>query len=231
MIRPTLIYKTQRQVNIPDADAAFAFGLSAILGDGSLKRTEQRLCIDQSLEEYTKWKKELGVQLGVVSPNSTIFKMTRTVREIKTGQKTQTNSWRFYTRSLFSQWHEPFYVYKSLGDPTYQPQDKPKRRKRFPPELVEWFNHTLGLALFYMDDGGVQSNQAYFATGEVPFNEVLILKKALEVNFSLQTTTRYSSGKAVGLLVRRKDCGKFISLIEPYVKEVPCMKYKLNISP
>lgn len=81
-----------------------------------------------------------------------------------------------------------------------------------------------------MDDGGVQDNQAYFATGEVTQQEVLYVQQALKENFELDTSIRYAKKVAVGLLVRRESCPRFLDLVEPYVKQVPCMSYKLNIT-
>ncbi len=119
---------------------------------------------------------------------------------------------------------------KSQGDPTFDSTKPPKRRKRFPVELVDWFTHPLALAIFYMDDGGVADNQPYFATGEVPLDEVKTMQKVFKNNFGLDTTIRTYKGVAVGILVRRQSCRKFKELVGPYVSQVPSMSYKMKIT-
>lgn len=210
-------------------EEAFAFSLGHLLGDGSMKASKNRMCIDQADLDYTQWKKDMLMKYNLAS-DCQIEVVSRIREDKKTGDVIKTTSYRFETRSVYSEWHEPFYVLKSETDPTFVKSQKPKRRKRFPPELVDWFDHPLALAVFYMDDGGVQDNQAYFATGEVPLDEVLNIQKAMLVNFNLETTIRYSKEKPVGLLVRRQDCATFISLVKDYVNQVPSMRKKLNIT-
>lgn len=209
---------------------AFAFSLGHLLGDGSIKASEKRMCVEQADQAYVEWKKQKMVELGIATETSNIAQVSRTRTDSKTGTVKGTVSYRFYSRSLYEEWHKAFYVEKQEGDPTYKPTVKAKRRKRFPWEIVFWFNHPLAIAVFYMDDGGVQNNQPYFATGEVTEKEVKFMQYAFKRNFDLETTIRYSNKVAVGLLVRRKDCGRFVDLVQPYVNQVPSMRYKLNIT-
>lgn len=190
------------------------------------------MSVDHADRIYVEWKKSKMVELGIATETSKIQVVTRERLDPKKKTRVQTTSYRFESRSLYEEWHRPFYVLKQEPDPTLNPNKgtRNKRRKQFPCELVFWFNHPLALAVFYMDDGGVQSNQAYFATGEVSAREVKFMQYALKRNFDLETSTRYAKDVPVGLLVRRKDCGKFVKLVEPYVNLVPTMRYKLNIT-
>lgn len=138
-------------------------------------------------------------------------------------------SYRFFSRSLFQDFH-CFYKYKEEGDPTFNPNQLPRRRKQFVPELIDWFKHPLALSLFYMDDGGVSDNQPYFATGEVTNEEVLLMQQVFKDNFDLDSSLRVVGDHNKGILVRRKDCSKFLDLVQPYVSQVKGMERKLQIS-
>lgn len=211
-----------------DNDEAVAFAVGHILGDGSMKATENRLFIEQKQLDYVKWKLNKCVKLGI-SNDVKVSELTRQRRDPVTGQMKSFTSYRFYTKSLFKDWHQ-FYVIKKPTDPTYNPLQTSRRRKCAPKQLKEWFKHPLALAVYYMDDGGVQHNQAYFTTGEFNLDEVQIVQACLLDNFSLHTSIRISNNVPKGVIVARRDCGKFLDLVQPYVEEVPCMHYKLNIS-
>ncbi len=209
-------------------EEAFALSIGSLIGDGHL-RPEGRLEIEQGELEYTEWKKQQFEKYGLATQTSSISKVPHIRTDKITGEVTKTIGYRFYSRSFFKSFR-CFVVQKKPGDPTYQEGKKNKKRKAFPKELFDCFVHPLALAVFYMDDGGAVNNQPYLATGEVPEKEVLLLQKVLETNFRLTTTIRRSKGIAVGLLVKRCDCGKFLDFVEPYVRSVPCMERKLKIT-
>lgn len=145
----------------------------------------------------------------------------------KTSRIVTTQSYRFYSRSLFRAWRPFFYTIKVPEDPTYG-QGKSIYRKKIPPEILSWLTSPLALAIFYMDDGGVQSNTAYFATGEIPPAEIQILQHAFKLNYDLETTLRISNDFPKGLLIRRGSLTHFMKLVEPVINQVPCMRYKLD---
>jgi len=211
-------------------EAAFAISLGHLLGDGCIRKDGKRMTVEQKHKDYVEWKHSEMGRLGLVGPDWTITSVVHKRTDKKTGLVTENVAYRFETRSLYEEWDPAFYVYKQPGDPAYKEGQAPRRRKRFPPELISWFNHPLALAVFYMDDGGVQNNQPYFATGEVPLQEVLNMQQALKENFGLDTSIRYAKNVAVGLLVRRTDCPRFMDLVVPYVKQVPSMSQKLEIT-
>lgn len=112
----------------------------------------------------------------------------------------------------------------------FYPAQGQRRRKCVPGQIKHWFTHPLTLSVFYMDYGTVTDNQPYFATGEFSLKEVHLLQDCFKDNFCLTTSIRKAHGKPMGLLVARRDCNTFLDLVSPYVEEVPCMRYKLNIS-
>ena len=202
-----------------DNQEAIDFAVGCLLGDGSIKASETRLVIEQSIKDYTQWKLDKMISYGL-SNNVNIGVVEH--------KKTNTIGYRFYTKSLFKDFHK-FYVKKDQNDSTFNP-NKPQRRKCFLPWVKEVFKSSLTLAVFYMDDGGIQDNQPYLSTGEVPYNEVLLFQQALKENFGLSTSIRTNKNVPQGLLLSRKDCGKFLDLVEKHVLEVPCMHYKLQIT-
>lgn len=230
MLKKPILTFRRRPQQLVHPDEAFALSLGLLLGDGTIKANEKRMCVEHADKCYVQWKKSKMVRLGIATKGSKIQEVTRQRNNPAKGTNVETISYRFESRSLFENWHKLFYVEKQKRDPTYNPTGRNKRRKRFPCEIVFWFNHPLTLAVFYMDDGGVQNNQPYFATGEVSKKEVKFMQYALKRNFDLETTIRYSKNVSVGLLVRRKDCGKFLDLVKPYVNQVSSMRYKLNIT-
>jgi hypothetical protein len=219
------IYNRRETIENPEA---VAFALGHLLGDGGMRSTENRLTIEQKFEEYTLWKQRKCIEYGLANEVK-VTPITRKLRDINTGQVKQTTSFKFQTKSLFKDWH-CFYVIKSETDPTFNPSQGPRRRKCVPDQIKHWFTHPLALSVFYMDDGTVTDNQPYFATGEFSLKEVHLLQDCFKDNFGLNTSIRRSNGNPVGFLVARRDCQTFLDLVSPYVQEVPCMRYKLNIT-
>lgn len=218
-------------LKLPNPILAGAFVLGNLLGDGSLRKPTRsgsiRMTMDQADRMYAGWKLKKAKELNVAGSNANLSKQKR--KDKRTGNETV--SWRFESRSILVNFDPYFAKVKQPSDPTYNTNKPLERRKVYPPELIDWLKNPLSLAILYMDNGSVQSNQAYIATGETMENEVNNLRKALSVNFGIETTVRRDQGIVVGILVRRKSCGKFISLVKPYVDEVPSLSYKLAITP
>ncbi len=210
----------------------FDFVLGNVLGDGYIHNKKCYLQIDQSIKEYSEWKRAEALRLNILGTSKITETKRKRVDKI-TGKITHSSSYRFYTSSLFSEWRY-LYVEKQPGDPTYGRGDS-IFRKRIVPEMEQWFISPYTLAIFYMDDGGIQSDTAYFSTGALPPNEVTLLEKVLKNNFNLEFTRREpdsidSDSYAAGLLLRKECLPEFIKLIKPTIDKVPCMKYKLDFS-
>ena len=206
-----------------------AIGLGCLLGDACIQKNENRLQIEQSELDYVTWKWNLFRKHNLVTENCNIKQLKITRMNKEKGINKDTISYRFYSRSLFQDFH-CFYKFKGPGDPTFNPNEPPKRRKMYIPQLLDWFHHPLALAIYYMDDGSAVDNQAYFSTGEVTDGEVILMQQVLKKNFDLDSSFRLSGDRYVGLLIRRKDCSKFLNLVEGYVSEVNGMERKLKIT-
>ena len=190
-----------------------------ILGDGHINSKNQ-LIIDQSKLEYTQWNQEETRRLGLSSNKATISTTQRRRLNKKTNQYTHHTSYRFYCSALFKEFKQKFYVLKAPSDPTYGRGSD--HRKCYPDELASWLTSSYALAIFYMDDGGVQQQSASFSPGEVSIEEVLFLKDILQTNFGLEFTSSH------GLLLRRSSRAQFLNLVAPTVMQVSCMHYKLD---
>jgi hypothetical protein len=211
---------------------AFDFTIGKILGDGHINKKNQ-LEIDQKQLEYTQWNQQLLRRLGLSSDNATITVAKRRRLNKETLEYTHHTSHRCYSSALFKEFRQTFYVLKQPSDPTYGRGSD--YRKCYPEELRNWLTNPRSLAVFYMDDGGIQQQSAYFSTGEVSTEEVLFLKDILETNFGLEFTVCRAAQEQEsdtfvyrGLLLRRKSREQFFNLVAPTVLEVPCMRYKLD---
>lgn len=215
-------------------EKAFAFTLGNLLGDGHIHRSKNQLHVDQANLEYTVWKKRQAEQLRLATLEAKVSEVHRTRVDKVTGKETKTTSFRFYCRSLFKEWRPYFYTEKKPTDPTFGSGNS-LYRKCIPQQLPEWFTSPYALAIFYLDDGGVLGGSAYFATGELPSNEVLLFKQAMEQNFGLEflpptQRTNPSGSYRAGLLLRRRSLPRFVELVEPVVEQVPSLRYKLQFS-
>lgn len=211
---------------------SFDFTLGKILGDGHINKKNQ-LEIDQKDFEYTQWNQNETRRLQLSSGKATISPVKRKRLDKETLEYSQSTSYRCYSSALFRQFRDKFYVRKTPEDPTFG-RDSPYR-KAYPAELGDWLTSPYSLAIFYMDDGGIQQQSPYFSTGEVSTREVLFLKEVLEKNFELEFTLRkVAKEKATptyvyaGLHLRRAYREHFFELVAPTVMQVPCMRYKLD---
>lgn len=62
-------------------------------------------------------------------------------------------------------------------------------------------------------------------------SENIILKNHLENTFGIKTKIKYrKDGKKTILEINKKeDIINFIDIVKPYVSEIPCMKYKIDL--
>lgn len=105
-------------------------------------------------------------------------------------------------------------------------------------------SHPIGLACLYMDDGTLvidsskrKNNSIYIfpriALYSLSFSEDenIIIKNHLENTFGIKTKIKYrKDGKNTLLEINKKtDIIDFIDIVKPYVSEIPCMNYKINI--
>ena len=214
---------------------AFDFTVGKIAGDGHINKKNQ-LENHQKDFEYTQWNQNETRRLGLSTQKAVISEVLRTRFDKKKRTSVKTTSYRCYTQALFGEFRRTFYIEKRPTDPTYG-RDSPFR-KWYPPELAYWFTSAYSLAIFFMDDGGVDNGSISISTGEVSTEEVLFLKDILKTNFNLNfTTINAPANKATanfvykGLYLQWDSRQYFYNLVAPTVLKVPCMHYKLDFLP
>lgn len=93
--------------------------------------------------------------------------------------------------------------------------------KRVFKEFVDSID-SLGLAIWYMDDGSVTNNSCILSTCSFSLDEQRILSEILLNKFNLHFTIGRNSNS---MYLLAEDFPKFVKLIKPYV--IPSMQYKL----
>lgn len=189
--------------------------VGTVLGDGNINKNGT-ITIDHSevQRSYVEWKHEGFRDLGVLASTSKISQVVRTDK--RTGTKTY--SCRFFTKAVYKEERQLFY---------------PEGKKRVPPELGEMLD-PLGLAVWFMDDGGRGGNTEFGLVIDVSsFTEEdqSILQDVLLTNFHLQTSLqnfgRSRTGTQARKLYVKKESGfDFYAIVDPYV--IPSMRWKLD---
>lgn len=100
----------------------------------------------------------------------------------------------------------------------------PDGKKVIPEELINKLT-PLGIAIWYMDDGGTDGSRYKFSVDCFTENDIEKLQKMLKDKFGIETTRTINHNKVIH--VRGSSKIKFKNLIEPYICD--CMKYKLLV--
>jgi recombination protein RecA len=195
--------------------------IGMIIGDGCLSKHNGRKgnkvgnayfqmthCANQY--EYMLWKKAI---LDEVS-KCTIWENNK-----KTEDKTY-KGYRLYSRTnpLYTKLHSRFYLYGKKSVDEY---------------LVKMIT-PLALAIMYMDDGCIGKNKEtgketfYLCLDNFDYANLLLIKKSLKIKFELEWNINRTSYKFYQLRLLNKHNQKFVDIISQYVKQVPCMYYKLG---
>lgn len=134
-----------------------------------------------------------------------------------------------HSNSYFTELYNKFYINKV---------------KTITRENIKLLTHPIGLACFYMDDGTLiidstkrKNNSIYLFprislyTLSFSENENIIIKNHLDNTFGIKTKLKYrKDGKKTILEINKKeDVIRFINIIKPYVSEISCMKYKIDL--
>ena len=111
-------------------------------------------------------------------------------------------------------------------------------------ENIKLLTHPIGLACFYMDDGTLvidsvkRKDNSFYIFPRISLytlsfseDENIILKDHLEKTFGIKTKIKYrKDGKKTILEINKKeDIMNFIDIVKPYVSEIPCMTYKIDL--
>ena len=118
------------------------------------------------------------------------------------------------------------------------------RIKTITTDNIKLLSHPIGLACFYMDDGTLvidstkrKDNSTYIfpriSLYTLSFSkaENVIIKEHLENTFGIKTKLKYrKDGKNTILEINKKEeVIKFINIVKPYIAEIPCMQYKIDL--
>lgn len=110
-------------------------------------------------------------------------------------------------------------------------------------ETLEKLNHPIGLMCLYFDDGSLVIDsykrknglhlfpRIYLYTQSFTLEENILLKEHIFSTFNVQfklKNVKNGSGTCL-YLNKRNELMKFIDLIKPYAKDIPCMAYKINL--
>jgi len=191
----------------------FQLIIGSLMGDARLEcrskniRAEYtaRLRIHQSdkQKDYVFWKYKNLKNLVLTGPRFT-----------KVGHDKKRNkdhySWYFHTQSneTLGLLHKLFYR---------------NRTKIVPRDLIGILN-SLGLAVWYMDDGSNNRSNITFNTHCFSIEEQLMIQELFSKKFGIATTIvkdRTKSKIAIG----RHECSKFMNIVQSHI--IPSMSYKI----
>lgn len=207
----------------------YAVITGTLLGDGHLQKkteTTYRLRILHSLaqQDYVMWK---------YNKLKRLCSTTKPPEEVVNNKTFKKKGFVFYTSSLSLS----LSLFKDIHSLFYKQVQNPKTgkmiwKKTITPKLIEELPmHPLVLANFYLDDGSVR-NDCYagklatqgFSKEECELLREYMLKWKINCNVvshTLESNTYYLS-------IVASTFGNLIEVIEPTVKEIPSMIYKLN---
>ncbi|WP_346928220.1 hypothetical protein [Clostridium sp.] len=192
--------------------------IGSLLGDGSLGlygRSKNAYYREHGCDaqiQYRLWKSE---------------KLQRLKFSLNTNYKYAKLS--SHSNSYFTELYNKFYINKV---------------KTITTENIKLLTHPIGLACFYMDDGTLvidsakrKNNSIYLFprislyTLSFSESENIIIRNHLDNTFGVKTKLKYrKDGKKTILEINKKeDIIRFINIVKPYVSEIPCMKYKIDL--
>lgn len=190
--------------------------MGMLLGDASLtNRKDSRIRMDHSMKQidYLKYKSEMLKSFGY---ENSIRERPRLVK----GKEYQTAYLHTNTSDLLRKLRGIWYV----------------DGKKVLPLYLNDLDLT-GLAIWFMDDGGVESSlwngkryyrslmfSTYSFSKEENERLIKLLKDKWDINAKLQ---KYRDKFIIRLL--KKEAVKFAQLISPVLKDVPSMQYKLQV--
>lgn len=186
-----------------------AIVIGTLLGDGCLERNGHhvRLKVDhgEQQEDYVKWKFQELSNVAVSHPKMLEY------FDRRTGQVY--THWRFATRSLkcFNMFRNLFYS---------------SRGKGIPPNLAEYLNSSLALAVWYMDDGYRRRdcNALHLNTQGYTENEQHLLQDCLFRNFQISTKVHWARNYPK-LYIPSNQARRFCEIVRPHM--IPSMYRKL----
>jgi hypothetical protein len=160
-------------------------------------------------KEYLLWKKSIIDQIGSVKTRVYNYEKNNSIYLV-------TNARKYFTKL-----EKIFYL---------------DRKKIVNKKILSKLN-SLSLAIWFMDDGYISVNNSgswygELCTDQFSFEQVTLIQKWLNNKFNLPVgirTLRYKNGKvAYRIKFNKENCKKLKNIIEPFVKDIKCMHYKIN---
>jgi len=184
----------------------------SMLGDGHLSRSSPTAnasyteghAVDQ--EKYLRWKMDFWIEAGV--------NVSWAYRERSQPTLQRAVTARTPVLSELNKWHDLFYGWNGSG-----PGRKPKR---FPVEVIPLIT-PLGLAVWYMDDGGAAHRPTFSCHPRSVKVGCAILD---EYGLAHRHTISGVGTRGVSSRIEVLDHDKFLALIKPHMH--PSLTYKLK---
>lgn len=183
--------------------------LGMALGDGHIQEKNLKLLHCEKQRDYLAWKKKLLEKNGVLC----------SIIRAK-----DNNGFVAYSMNTKSY---PFI--KKLRESLYTPR---KRIKREHLDLLT----AREIAIWYMDDGGLSQKMR---NGKVHANDLMINtglgreENQIIIDYFREKWglcfSQVKNHKCYRLRCGTKEARRFIEIVKPYVEQVPCMKYKIDI--
>lgn len=179
------------------------------IGDGSINCGRLQILQCEKQKKYVEWKYQLLNSYGI---------KTTDIKE-----KNNNGFKAYYFKTI------PYDFIKTIGNTLYSPQ------KRITRKILNRLN-PITLAIWYMDDGGlsqkrangiIHANDLMLNTGlQKEENQVIIdyFAEVWDIHF-----TQVKNHNVYRLRCGTKEARKFIEIVKPYVDEVGCFDYKVNI--
>lgn len=111
-------------------------------------------------------------------------------------------------------------------------------------ENIKLLDHPIGLACLYMDDGTLVIDSSkrkddstyifprislYTLSFTKEENEILMNHLRMQFNINFKLKHRPDGKRYILEINKHKDLLKFVKLVEPYVNQIPCMNYKIDV--
>lgn len=189
-----------------------------LIGDGTLGKDGRfQIKHSRAQREYLEWKRNLISNfLRVCEPTKKIDRVTykgETKEHVSFYIRTRTERFlKLYRKVLYPQGKKRMYTRKILDKLT-----------------------PLGIAIWYMDDGNL-SNPKHGQTTQLTINTYCSREECQIIcDYFLEVwNIRFGIYKHRGKFYIRCNTvqsREFVKIVEPFVSQVSCMKYKLNVKP
>ncbi|PJA83205.1 MAG: hypothetical protein CO146_01605 [Candidatus Nealsonbacteria bacterium CG_4_9_14_3_um_filter_37_29] len=206
-MRSREIEEYKSKLSLSERQKEILIGL--ILGDGHLEKlytpTLGRLKVEHSYKQkdYVDWLYEEFRNWVRSKPKS---------KRKKVWNKTYLNyGFLTYGHRMLGEFQERFY----------------RNRKKIVPKELEKDITSLGLAIWFMDDGSIKSRRhkgLFLNTQDFKKSDVQKLQQILKKKFDLSSSTRQDE-KGEQIYLGGKSAEKFIGIIKSYI--IPSMEYKI----